>query len=438
VLSVMDATEAAALQALDAALAAKVAELGLSGASVALYRRDLYERPLLRGYGSMTPDSAIMIASVSKVFVGGAAAKIFELGLATPDDTISYRNPSFPNVPIYWRDLLTHRSSLARDVVDCCNSKTSPSYARHDGTNLYNPTCPLDDLEGFYTDYLTDKPTETSVGGTTEWWYDYDVSQKWKVDEPPGADPDDKYSNLAVGLLGLLIERAAPPRADGGAHSFASFSHEYLFAPLGMTNTAWFRNDLPVDTHQVEMTQNSGSGEPVGEYCFIDFPSGQLMSTARDMATWSMAWLEYGKGFLSEGVGRDAVACQEMNVHGNMLSGDDCDFGYLWDRWPQHTAPWQFEDGGPFSAFNPLDLTNGVAHGGAESGIRSQILVLPEAGLTAVALLTGGTGTQDLLQTLFDNAPLTWSGPSDPPRPSGPSPSPPPSPAPPSLGSGSC
>ena len=86
-------TEASALQALDGALSAKVAELGLSGASVALYRPG-YERPLLRGFGSMTPDSAIMIASVSKVFVGGAAAKIFELGLATPDDEISYRNPS--------------------------------------------------------------------------------------------------------------------------------------------------------------------------------------------------------------------------------------------------------------------------------------------------------------------------------------------------------
>lgn len=401
--------EEAALQALDGALTAKVAELGLSGASVVLYRRGAYERPLLRGYGSMTPDSAIMVASVSKVFVGAAAAKIFELGLATPDDEVSYRNPAFPGTPIYWRDLLTHRSSLARDVVGCCNTKSAPSYGRRDGANPNNPTCPLDDLEGFYTEYLTGVG-ETSVGGTTKWWDDFNVSQKWK-DEQPGAEPVDKYSNLAVGLLGLEIERAAPPRADGSAHTFASFCHEYLFAPLGMNNTAWFRDDLPAGTHQVEMTEKSGSGVPTGEYCFIDYPSGQLISTARDMAMWGMAWLEYGKGFLSKAVGRDAVACQEMDSKGNMLRGDDCSYGYLWNRDLQHTSPWQFGVDGPFSALNPIDLTNGVGHSGSESGVVSQIIVLPEAGVTAVALVTGGTGTRDILQTLFENAPLTWSGP---------------------------
>ena len=434
-------TEASALQALDGALSAKVAELGLSGASVALYRPG-YERPLLRGFGSMTPDSAIMIASVSKVFVGGAAAKLFELGLATPDDEISYRNPSFPNVPIYWRDLLTHRSSLARDVVGCCDSRTSPAYGRRDGVNPHNPTCPLDDLEGWYTKYLTGAG-ESSVGGTTEWWNDedpnagdYPLSRKWK-DEAPGSEPADQYSNLAVGLLGLLIERAAPPKADGSAHSFASFSHEYMFAPLGMTNTAWFRNDLPANTHQVTMTAKSGNGNPSGEYCFIDYPSGQLMSTARDMATWGMAWLEYGKGFLSEEWGREAVACQEMDASGQMLSGDACDFGYLWNRQFQHTSPSQFEAGGPFSAFNPLDLTNAVSHSGSEAGIVSQIIVLPEAGVFAVALLTGGRGSRDLLEVFFNNAPETWTGPSDPPRwwPDGPSPppAPPPTPPPPSA-----
>ena len=61
----------------------------------------------------------------------------------------------------------------------------------------------------------------------------------------------------------LLLEREQQRRrADGGAHSFASFCHEYLFAPLGMNDTAWFRDDLPADTHQAVMTQKSGSGVP--------------------------------------------------------------------------------------------------------------------------------------------------------------------------------
>ena len=77
------------------------------------------------------------------------------------------------------------------------------------------------------------------------------------------------------------------------------------------------------------------------------------------MATWGMAWLEYGKGFLSEAVGRNATACQEVNQDGQIRSNDACDFGYLWNRQFQHVAV-AIEAGGPFSAFNPLDLTNGV------------------------------------------------------------------------------
>ena len=271
-----------------------------------------------------------MIASVSKVFVGGAAAKLFELGRATPDDEIpsSLRNPSFPDTPIKWRDLLTHRSSLARDVVGCCNTKKAPSYGRRDGLNEHNPTCPLDDLEGWYTKYLTGTG-ETSVGGTTEWWTDqfeecvdtdngakdsegfgcangysggfshlcgsyddddfsslvmccacdpnasdYPLSKKWKNDKPGSEPAGEQYSNLAVGLLGLLIERAAPPKADGSAHSFASFSHEYIFAPLGMTRTAWFRDDLPADTHQVTMDVEVGQRQPVGRVPFHRLPVG--------------------------------------------------------------------------------------------------------------------------------------------------------------------
>jgi CubicO group peptidase (beta-lactamase class C family) len=71
-----------------------------------------------------------MLASVSKVFTAAAVLLLIEDGLigglnSDICDVIpstwakrACRNPRFPNVPVTWRMLVTHRSSLTEDISD--------------------------------------------------------------------------------------------------------------------------------------------------------------------------------------------------------------------------------------------------------------------------------------------------------------------------------
>jgi CubicO group peptidase (beta-lactamase class C family) len=76
-----------------------------------------------------TADTAYLLASVSKLFVATAIMQLEERGLLSlgddvntllPDGFPSIRNPSYPNVPITVRQLLTHTGSIRDDwsVID--------------------------------------------------------------------------------------------------------------------------------------------------------------------------------------------------------------------------------------------------------------------------------------------------------------------------------
>ena len=47
-----------------------------------------------------------------------------------------------------------------------------------------------------------------------------------------------RYSNIAPSLAGHLVAGVA-------GMSFEKWQAEHIFAPLGMTNSAWFRRDVP-------------------------------------------------------------------------------------------------------------------------------------------------------------------------------------------------
>ncbi len=128
----------------------------------------------------MTPETVIMIASVSKVFAGAAVLKLVSQGIINLDDDIcqvlpneydasACRNPAYPSTPITWRMLVTHRSSLRANIPSVkvgrkrYEASYGPSGGYTEGVAKGNPTCPLTDVVGFYRDFMIDKPTETSV-----------------------------------------------------------------------------------------------------------------------------------------------------------------------------------------------------------------------------------------------------------------------------------
>lgn len=332
--------------------------------------------------------------------------------------------------------LLTHRSSMIRGLPEAKDQSghwISPAYGpsggyTDDSPGVGNPTCPLDDIINFYHVLLTGDPgVETTVGagvvlqgGEDLNWYDLARSEggMW-ADYRPGSLGE--YSNVAYGYIPALVEFAT-------GQSFPDFCNENLFDPLGMDKTAWFREDLPADTLEaipVKKLKN-GDFEDIGHYCFIDYASGSLRSSANDLARWGDAMLEYGTALWSKNIGREVVNCQERDVNNEPIEQIDCEFGYGWillsnlmkSRALETSAPsgdestvastdststnstnppsngetteysWWLE------AFTNYDWTDGIWHDGSESGCQTNILILPKAGLY-VAVITNTDGNSD-------------------------------------------
>jgi CubicO group peptidase (beta-lactamase class C family) len=244
---------------------------------------------IMRSYGqvassassaAVTTDTDFMLASVSKVFVGAAVLSLIDQGiLQSLDDDIcdvlpdeykestACRHYGFPNQTITWRMLVTHRSGLRRDFpyeVQLDNGQTvDPGYGPtggYAGRAAGNPTCPLDDVKGFYIDLLVDKITETTVGsggltidGKPLNWYDVGSNNgSAYLDWRPGSDI--KYSNFGVGYIAALVEFATN-------QTFQEFCRDNIFNPLGMNQTSWFREDLPAGTPVAVPVEFIGNGQ---------------------------------------------------------------------------------------------------------------------------------------------------------------------------------
>lgn len=344
-----------------------------------------------------------MLASVSKPFAGAAVSAMIDQNIISSlDDDIcnvipnawkrsACRNPNHLDIPVTWRMLVTHRSSLRDDIPsvrDNTGDEVDPSNGPSGGYSGYaagNPTCPLDDVTGFYRDFLTDKETETLVGSDMEVrgggkinWYQVGESNggAWKWYAPGSRQ---RYSNFAVGYLAALVELAT-------GQSFPDFCRSNLFAPLGMTRTEWFRNDLPSDTREAVPVESLRFNRftDVGHYCFIDYASGQLRTSAADMAKFCDSMLSYGAPSLwSEGVGKQAFACQERDSSGNKPS--KCEFGVNWIVL-DNSMKGKMGNDDWIDTFERYDWTDGVMHDGAEAGSQTQILILPAAKVYAVVL----------------------------------------------------
>lgn len=430
--------------ALDVAMQAKLEEWKLLGFSVAIFRQGAYSEPIARGYGKthadpaqagpVTGDTVQMIASMSKTILGAAATKLIDAGDVKLDDDIkdvlpedwtpvgTSRNPKSPSKPVTWRHIMTHTSSMTRDV-QAYDRSYGPKGAIF-GSKTGNDQCPLTDLSGFYGDYLMDRGITTGVGqegpGSPFNWYK-EAQKKggaWNSADRPGKTYE--YSNFATGYLALLVELAAANSPNfRGSPTFSEFCKQEIFDVLDMKSTAWFREDLPPDVSEATPAQwhdGKHKHDNIGHYCFIDYASGQLHTSARDLAKFGQAWLNYGAGrggFISESTGKMAVGCVSRNPDGSTPADDDCEMGALWYRMTNKQRDW-----GESASFDPvrsLDWTDGIKHSGSEKGVQTNMIVMPKAGLVAV-VLTNGKGYKiegrsfmhEIMGTLLDSAPLTY------------------------------
>jgi len=244
----------------------------------------------------MRVDTVQNIGSISKTITATAVMQLWEKGRFGLDDDVgrylsfTVRNPRFPDDPITFRQLLTHKSSI----------KDGPAYGQS-----YACGDPKIRLKEWIQGYLT-------PGG--RYYNRHDNFFDWKpgtTDIPKGAND---YSNVGFGLLGYLVEAIS-------GMDFERYCKMHIFTPLGMKETGWKLADIDTRKHAVpytyisddfkmpeEMTlesflprygkdrQSITRGElfPHCLYGFPNYPDGLLRTNVKDLSRFLRAYMNEG------------------------------------------------------------------------------------------------------------------------------------------------
>jgi len=236
------------------------------GASVAVVKEGRIA--FARGYGyadvetarHVTPATIFQIASISKTVTATALMLLWQDGAFKLDDPIAPHldfpvvNPAFPNVPISFRELFTHTSSIS-----------DAEYSDLDFANVNVPS-----LRDFLTEYLV-------PGGK---WYE---AEKCYSGATPGTVWS--YSNVAVALLGYLGERLS-------GKSLEAFTRDRIFEPLGMRNTSWRYEGVSDDHLALPYDFVGGRFKRLARTRYPDWPSGLLCTSAEDFAKFLASYIK--------------------------------------------------------------------------------------------------------------------------------------------------
>jgi CubicO group peptidase (beta-lactamase class C family) len=259
----------------DSAVIGKLKELHVPGLAAAKVENGNVSWTRYYGYQDIerkipvTDSTVFHIASISKTVTAAAVMQLEAKGYFKLDDDInrflSFRvvNPSFPAVPITFRQLLRHRSSIA-DNMDYLLPFWENEYQ---GADI--------PLGTFLADYL-------SADGKH-----YHVNKNF-VNAEPGSDFG--YSNIGFALLGYLVERVAKMPFD-------QYCKMHLFGPLEMHDTNWFLESFQADRLAVPYSYSDSLRrfEKLPQGKFPDYPSGQLRCTVNDLAKFLACWSNDGE-----------------------------------------------------------------------------------------------------------------------------------------------
>jgi CubicO group peptidase (beta-lactamase class C family) len=213
-------------------------------------------------------DTIYLIASISKTITATALLQLYEQALFRLDDDVNgkldfpLRNPNYPNVPITYRMLLNHTSSLANEP-----------------TSFYN------------VNYLGDPPNLSS------WLRGYFFlnntvnKNAWRIN-PPGLQFN--YSNLGFCVLARLVELWSN-------QTFNEYCAKNIFDRLGMKNTSFLLSGLTYNQLAVPYILvyiGHGNEEdgylPVPPYSISFYPAGGLRTTVTDLSHFLIAHMNNG------------------------------------------------------------------------------------------------------------------------------------------------
>ncbi|MEP7346601.1 MAG: serine hydrolase domain-containing protein [Gemmatimonadaceae bacterium] len=291
---------------------------------------------------SVTDSTPFQIASVSKTITATVLMTLNAAGRFRLDDDINkylpfaVRNPSHPTIPITFRQLLNHRSSIADNM-----KFYGPFWSKANG-DVLTP------LRTYLRGYLT-------PGGR-------DYSKSNFLAAAPGDSTS--YCNTCYALIGYLAEVIS-------GVPFADLSESVLFKPLGMRDTHWFARDFsrngPATPHRFAADTGYIA---YGQNGYPDWPAGTLRTSIRDLARFLSMYVNRG---LADG--KRIVAASVVTT----MAPSDLHAGFL--TW------W------PFGVKTGEVL---YSHNGGDNGVRTTMAFSPR-GMRGVIILTNGEASIEQL-----------------------------------------
>ena len=233
---------------------------------------------------AMNEHDLILTASTTKLCVTIAALQQLEKGKLALDDDINrslpfpVRNPNWPDVPITWRMLLTHTSSIVQPD------------ALYQGLFYWGKDYPL-----AFDDYVK---ARFLPGGK---YHAYELCRSGK----PGSERI--YSNDGFSLLAFAVEQVTH-------ESFDAYVRREIWTPLKMKETSYSLAGLSPDhlavgygaerkadgtfsfvPARVFWGHQSASGTITdNQYSYPDYPVGRTYTNARDFARLILMFLNGG------------------------------------------------------------------------------------------------------------------------------------------------
>jgi CubicO group peptidase (beta-lactamase class C family) len=210
----------------------------------------------------VTADTVFHIASVSKTVTGSAMMMLWQDGAFKLDDPVAphldfrVANPKFPDMPITFRHLFTHTSSISNALYDKLDFTVKVPPVLHD----------------FLAGYL-------SPGGQ---WFDPDKSYSAAK---PGMEYS--YSDVGVALLGYLAGRVNRDPLD-------VLTQKRLFGPLGLRNTAWRYAGIADNRLALPYSFENAHYHQLPKQTYPDWPAGLLCTSANDFAKFLEIYTQGG------------------------------------------------------------------------------------------------------------------------------------------------
>ena len=292
--------------------------VGVNGKSV--LERAYGMADLERGVAN-APDTIFEAGSVSKQFTAAAVLLLARDGKLSIDDPVRKYVPEVPDygVPLTIRHMLTHTSGLR----DWGSVEAIAGWPRDTRANTHAHVLEI-------------------------------VSRQKALNFTPGTDWS--YSNTGYNLAAIIVSRVS-------GQTFADFSRDRLFRPLGMTHTSW-RDDY---TRIVKGRAVAYDSTPDGYHEDMPFENvhgnGGLLTTVGDLLRWN-------ENFVTPAVG-DAAFLKEEQTPGRFNDGRAHDYAF-----GLYVRPWR---GVPE-----------VSHSGSTAGYRAFLARYPDQHLSVAVLCNAG------------------------------------------------